>query len=149
MDQEQQQPKRKPGTFRPGHSVHRPRGSRNRIPTSVKQALVRAGENIGLDGAGLNGLDGFFERIGRLNEVALGTMISRTLPLEVRQETTITTNLLLSAPAYVTMRLELMQALAPFPEARMAVAQVLHTIEADASDDEHDVAEHDETEVAA
>ena len=145
MDTEHQEPepKRKPGTFAPGHKIHRPKGSRNKIPTSVKQALVRAGENIGLDGAGLDGLDGFFERIGRLNEVALGTMISRTLPLEVRQETTITTNLLLSAPAYVTMRLELMQALQPFPEARTAVASVLRAIE-------HDATEHDANdEVAA
>ena len=64
------------------------------------------------------GWSGFFERIGRKDEAALGTMLCTTLPLEVRQDLTITTNLLLSAPAYITMRVELMQALAPFPEAR-------------------------------
>jgi hypothetical protein len=38
-------------------------------------------------------------------------------------------------PAYVEMRVQLVKALAPFPEARQAVAQVLHTIEAKAADD--------------
>lgn len=38
------------------------------------------------------------------------------------------TNVLIM-PAYVEMRVELVRALAPFPEARRAVAAVLHTIE--------------------
>jgi hypothetical protein len=38
MDTEQQEKPRKPGTFVKGHSVHRPKGARNKIPTSVKQA---------------------------------------------------------------------------------------------------------------
>jgi S-ribosylhomocysteine lyase LuxS involved in autoinducer biosynthesis len=37
-------------------------------------------------------------------------------------------------PAYVEMRVELVRALAPFPEARHAVAAVLHTIEHKAAD---------------
>jgi hypothetical protein len=43
-----------------------------------------------------------------------------------------TTNILI-APQYVTMRHALVDALAPFPEARRAVAAVLHRIEGDAA----------------
>ena len=39
-----------------------------------------------------------------------------------------------SCRAYVELRVELVRALAPFPEARQAVAQVLHTIESKAAD---------------
>ena len=46
--------------------------------------------------------------------------------------TTITN--ILSQPAYVEMRVELVRALAPFPEARQAVASVLHAIEHKAAD---------------
>jgi hypothetical protein len=44
------------------------------------------------------------------------------------------TNILI-APQYVTMRVELVRALAPFPEARTAVAAVLHQIESKAAAD--------------
>jgi transposase-like protein len=44
-----------------------------------------------------------------------------------------TTNILV-LPTYVEMRVELVRALAPFPEARVAVAQVLHAIESKAAD---------------
>jgi hypothetical protein len=45
-----------------------------------------------------------------------------------------TINNVLVMPAYVEMRVELVRALAPFPEARQAVAAVLHTIEHKAAD---------------
>jgi transposase-like protein len=44
------------------------------------------------------------------------------------------TNILVQ-PQYVTMRVEFMRALAPYPEARQAVAQVLHAIESKAAAD--------------
>jgi hypothetical protein len=44
------------------------------------------------------------------------------------------TNVLIQ-PQYVTMRVELVRALAPYPEARIAVAAVLHTIEGKAAAD--------------
>jgi hypothetical protein len=44
------------------------------------------------------------------------------------------TNILI-APQYVQMRVELVRALAPFPEARTAVAAVLHQIESRAAND--------------
>jgi hypothetical protein len=40
-----------------------------------------------------------------------------------------TINNVLVLPAYVEMRVELIRALAPYPEARQAVAQVLHAVE--------------------
>jgi hypothetical protein len=46
-----------------------------------------------------------------------------------------TINNVLIQPQYVTMRVELVRALAPFPEARMAVAAVLHQIESNAAAD--------------
>lgn len=48
--------------------------------------------------------------------------------------TTNVTNILI-APQYLEMRLALVQALAPFAEARVAVAQALHQIESKAADD--------------
>jgi len=44
------------------------------------------------------------------------------------------TNILIQ-PAYVEMRVELVRALAPFPEARQAVAEVLHQLEGKAAAD--------------
>jgi hypothetical protein len=44
-----------------------------------------------------------------------------------------TINNVLVMPAYVEMRVELVQALAPFPQARLAVAAVLHRIESKAA----------------
>lgn len=46
-----------------------------------------------------------------------------------------TINNVLVMPAYVEMRVELVKALAPYPDARQAVAQVLHTIEHKAAQD--------------
>lgn len=40
-----------------------------------------------------------------------------------------TINNVLIMPAYIELRVELVEALAPFPEARLAVAQVLHRLE--------------------
>jgi hypothetical protein len=45
-----------------------------------------------------------------------------------------TVNNVLVLPAYVELRVGLVTALAPFPEARRAVAQVLHALEAKAVD---------------
>jgi hypothetical protein len=45
-----------------------------------------------------------------------------------------TINNVLIMPAYVSMRVELVRALAPFPDARQAVAAVLHTIEGKAAE---------------
>ena len=47
--------------------------------------------------------------------------------------TSITNNILI-APQYVSMRVELVRALAPFPQARQAVAEALHTLEAKAAE---------------
>lgn len=44
-----------------------------------------------------------------------------------------TINNVLLVPAYVEMRVELVHALAPYPEARAAVATVLHRLEGDAA----------------
>ncbi|MEI9992075.1 MAG: hypothetical protein WDM86_18815 [Rhizomicrobium sp.] len=45
-----------------------------------------------------------------------------------------TINNVLVLPAYVEMRVELVKALAPFPDARQAVAKVLHRIESKAAE---------------
>jgi hypothetical protein len=47
--------------------------------------------------------------------------------------TTINNNVLIQ-PQYVEMRVELVRALSPYPEARQAVAAVLHTLEQKAAD---------------
>jgi hypothetical protein len=46
-----------------------------------------------------------------------------------------TINNVLVMPEYVEMRVALVQALAPFPDAKIAVAQVLHSLEHKAAGD--------------
>jgi hypothetical protein len=53
---------------------------------------------------------------------------------ELVMGTTINNNILIQ-PQYIVLRVELVKALAPFPEARQAVAAVLHTIEGKAAAD--------------
>jgi transposase-like protein len=53
---------------------------------------------------------------------------------DITRGSTSVTNILL-APQYVEMRVELVRALAPFPEARQAVAAVLHRLEDKAAAD--------------
>lgn len=49
--------------------------------------------------------------------------------------TTINNNLLYVSPSYVEMRVALVKALAPYPDARQAVAEVLHGLESRAAKD--------------
>lgn len=51
---------------------------------------------------------------------------------DLNSGTSITNNVLVM-PSYVALRVELVRALAPFPDARAAVAQVLHSLEGDAA----------------
>jgi hypothetical protein len=88
-----------------------------------------------------------FASLDVAEEFGDGTMISRVAGqlhhnLEITGKllgdlsvggTTITNVLVM--PAYVEMRVELVRALQPYPEARQAVAAVLHTIEHRAADD--------------
>lgn len=80
-------------------------------------------------------------------EVGDGTMLSRVAGqlhhnLEITGKllgsltsgTNITNNILIQ-PQYITLRVELVRALAPFPEARQAVAAMLHGLESKAATD--------------
>jgi transposase-like protein len=88
-----------------------------------------------------------FHSLGVAEECGDGGMISRIasqlhqnfqmtgqlLQLLGMGSTSITTNILI-APQYITLRVELMKALEPYKEARLAVAAALHQIESKASD---------------
>ena len=70
--------------------------------------------------------------VGRLHENL--ELVGRYLG-DLGANSTTTINNILIAPAYIQMRLELVRALAPYPEAKVAVAEVLHSIEHKAAEE--------------
>jgi hypothetical protein len=58
-------------------------GVPNKITTEVKTAIKDAAAHIGSDGNGFVGLTGFLIRLGLLKPAALGTLIGKTMPLEI------------------------------------------------------------------
>jgi hypothetical protein len=88
-------------------------------------ASLDVAEEVG-DGAMISKLAGQLHKNLELSGTYLGDLSKGT--------TSITNNILL-VPQYVEMRVELVRALAPYPEARQAVAEVLHTLEDKAAAD--------------
>jgi len=84
----------------------------------------------GLDAAEEAGDSGMVARVA--NQLHRNLEITGTLLGDLASGST-TINNVLVLPAYVEMRVELVKALAPYPEARRAVAQVLHRIESSAA----------------
>src|SRR3954469_1936260 len=68
------------GRFVKGHMFGkgRPKGAKNRVITSVKQAMLEAGSKIGSDGHGRGGVAGFIERVGREDPSLLAQAIIRS-----------------------------------------------------------------------
>lgn len=94
-------------------------GLRNRLFAALDSA-----EEVG-DGSMLSRVSGQIHHNLELTGKLLG---------DLGAGTTINTNIFL-LPSYVQMRVELVKALGPYPEARQAVAQVLHGLESSAAKD--------------
>ena len=135
------------------------RHARNHLPAQLRAKLL-AGPDTDIDLDKLMAAESqswraslialrhrLFASLDTAEECGDGTMIARVagqlhrnLELsgqylgDLTKGSTSVTNILL-APMYVEMRVELVRALAPYPEARLAVAQVLHAIEDKAAAD--------------
>jgi hypothetical protein len=76
------------GRFQKGHRKigGRRKGARNVVSRGVTEAIINALTNIGLDGKGTDGLQGFIERAAR-KDVKHGVMlVARLLPLNVQSD---------------------------------------------------------------
>jgi transposase-like protein len=135
------------------------RHAKNHLPAQLRAKLL-AGPDVGIDLEKLMEAEGqswlaslialrhrLFASLDTAEECGDGAMISkvagqlhRNLELsgqylgDLTKGSTSVTNILL-APQYVNLRVELVRALQPFPEARLAVARVLHAIEEKAATD--------------
>jgi hypothetical protein len=84
-----QRPRTPDGKFAKGQprpNTHRPKGSPNRFTRNIKEALTTAGELVGRDGAGKDGLTGLFVQVGQKDPAVLASLITRAMPLQIRDE---------------------------------------------------------------
>jgi hypothetical protein len=74
------------GRFKKGHRQlgHRRKGTPNKLTRTVKEAMDLAAQALG----GAEGSAGVFVKAGKKDIVAFAQMLSRTIPLEVKAETT-------------------------------------------------------------
>ncbi len=136
------------------------RHSKNHLPPQLRAQLLAGPSIAGLDLDKLRDTESqsllaniialrnrLFASLDAAEENGDGTMLARVagqlhrnleltgrLLGNLNSGTSITNNVLVM-PAYVEMRVELVRALAPYPQARQAVAAVLHTIEHKAAAD--------------
>jgi hypothetical protein len=113
----------------------RPPKAENRIIRSIKESMIAAGERIGADGKGLNGIDGFLERVGREDPGFLASAIIRSTVPAARESDAYTGD----ADALATLasldpaeqRREAMRMYAKGQIGRTDLALVIKAIEAD------------------
>lgn len=100
---------------------------------SLLMSLIQLRNRLlaGLDAAEEAGDSGMVARVA--NQLHRNLEITGTLLGDLSSGHT-TINNVLVMPAYVEMRVALVKALAPYPDARQAVAKVLHRIESKAAD---------------
>ena len=108
------------GRFQKGHPGYRRKGTPNKFTKDVKQWLLEAAMNIGLDGQGKNGGAGFSESVGRRNPEALLAALTKLLPKNDEDIASTTNNIgvvnIVAVPADRYLSAEDIQKLMP-PEA--------------------------------
>ena len=72
----------KKGTPKPDGSG-RKKGAPNKTTTSLKQAILLAATNVGLDGLGKEGLVGYLMRLAVSEPSSFASLLGRVIPLEV------------------------------------------------------------------
>jgi hypothetical protein len=61
----------------------RARGKRNKTTILLKTAILRAGELVGRDGKGLNGLTGYIEMLARKHVPIYSKLLEKVLPMQL------------------------------------------------------------------
>ena len=67
----------------PAAGKGRPKGSKNKTTTLLKEAILRAGEAVGQDGKGKGGLTGYLKRVAQEDVKAYSTLLGKVLPMQV------------------------------------------------------------------
>lgn len=61
----------------------RPKGSRNKTTALIKDAILMAGDEVGLDGAGKERMVGYLKRLAVEHPPAFAMLLAKVLPLQV------------------------------------------------------------------
>lgn len=70
----------------PRAGMGRPKGSPNKVTTTLKEAILLAAGKAGLDGKGKDGLTGYLLGLALNDTKSFATLLGRVLPLEVTGE---------------------------------------------------------------
>ena len=77
---EQPKPKTKPRPPRAG--LGRPPGAKNKVTTTLKEAILLAAEQVGQDGKGKDGLTGYLRSVAVAEPKAFCGLLGRVLPFQ-------------------------------------------------------------------
>jgi len=77
---------RKQRANKPPKSPGRPKGSPNKTTTALKEAILRAAEEVGADGQGKEGVVGYLKHVAREDVKAFAGLLGKVLPLQVTGE---------------------------------------------------------------
>jgi hypothetical protein len=58
-------------------------GSRNKVTTALKEAILLAAANVGRDGKGRDGLVGYLEKLARTEPRSFASLLGRVVPLHI------------------------------------------------------------------
>lgn len=74
------------GAAAKGAGPGRPKGVVNKTTTALREAILLAGEQVGEDGTGKDGLTGYLRRVAVEDVKAFSGLLGRVLPLQVSSE---------------------------------------------------------------
>jgi hypothetical protein len=66
-----------------GAGPGRPKGSTNKTTKTLREAILLAAEETGVDGKGKDGLVGYLKRVAREDVKAFSGLLGKVLPLQV------------------------------------------------------------------
>ena len=64
-------------------SPGRPKGSLNKTTALLKEAILAGAENVGMDGKGRNGLEGYCQYLAAEQPRAFAALLGKVLPMQV------------------------------------------------------------------
>ena len=67
-------------------SPGRPKGSVNKTTATLKEAILKAAEDVGQDGNGKDGLTGYLKHVASTDVKAFSSLLGKVLPMQVTGE---------------------------------------------------------------
>jgi hypothetical protein len=75
------------GNTRPPRAgIGRPKGIPNKATRALKEAILQAADDVGMDGKGRDGLIGYLRRVATEDARSFVSLLGRVLPLQVTGE---------------------------------------------------------------